>query len=98
MDEVKSVMVQNIEKVLERGERIELLVDKTDSLKFQVRVAGGGSSCCNHPIQAEKFEKTGRQIRKNLWWQNVKLKVALMIVALVILGIIALAIYVAVKR
>lgn len=36
MDEVKSVMVQNIEKVLERGERIELLVDKTDSLKFQV--------------------------------------------------------------
>lgn len=31
-------MVQNIEKVLERGERIELLVDKTDSLKFQVGV------------------------------------------------------------
>lgn len=48
--------------------------------------------------QAEKFEKTGRQIRKNLWWQNVKLKVALLIVVLVILGIIALAIYVAVRR
>ncbi len=31
-------MVQNIEKVLERGERIELLVDKTDSLKFQVHL------------------------------------------------------------
>lgn len=48
--------------------------------------------------QAEKFEKTGRQIRKNLWWQNVKLKVALLVVVLVILGIIALAIYVAVRR
>lgn len=29
-------MVDNIEKVLERGERIELLVDKTDNLRFQV--------------------------------------------------------------
>lgn len=29
-------MVENIEKVLERGEKIELLVDKTDNLRFQV--------------------------------------------------------------
>lgn len=29
-------MVDNIEKVLERGEKIELLVDKTDNLRFQV--------------------------------------------------------------
>lgn len=29
-------MVENIEKVLERGEKIELLVDKTDDLRFQV--------------------------------------------------------------
>jgi vesicle-associated membrane protein 7 len=29
-------MVENIEKVLERGERIELLVDKTDVLRNQV--------------------------------------------------------------
>ncbi len=28
-------MVDNIEKVLERGEKIELLVDKTDNLRFQ---------------------------------------------------------------
>jgi hypothetical protein len=31
-DSVKNVMVQNIEKVLERGERIDILVDKTDTL------------------------------------------------------------------
>ena len=29
-------MVDNIERVLERGEKIELLVDKTDNLRFQV--------------------------------------------------------------
>lgn len=35
-------MVENIEKVLERGEKIELLVDKTDNLRFQVRARGAG--------------------------------------------------------
>jgi vesicle-associated membrane protein 7 len=33
MDAVKDVMVQNIERVLERGERIDLLVNKTDSMQ-----------------------------------------------------------------
>lgn len=33
---MKNIMVDNIEKVLERGEKIELLVDKTDNLRFQV--------------------------------------------------------------
>ena len=42
VDEVKSVMVENIEQVLARGERLEALVDKTDDLRsqadrFQVR-------------------------------------------------------------
>lgn len=37
MDEVKNIMVENIERVLERGEKIELLVDKTDNLRFQAR-------------------------------------------------------------
>lgn len=41
MNEVKDVMVENIEKVLERGERIELLVDKTDVLRNQVRGGSG---------------------------------------------------------
>src|SRR5262249_23616563 len=32
MNAVKDVMVQNIERVLERGERIDLLVNKTDNM------------------------------------------------------------------
>ncbi|KAF5948112.1 hypothetical protein HYC85_014069 [Camellia sinensis] len=34
--EVKGVMMDNIEKVLDRGEKIELLVDKTENLQFQL--------------------------------------------------------------
>ena len=32
LNEVKDIMVENIEKVLQRGEKIELLVDKTEAL------------------------------------------------------------------
>ncbi|KAF3675537.1 Vesicle-associated membrane protein [Capsicum annuum] len=35
VSEVKGVMMENIEKVLDRGEKIELLVDKTDNLRSQ---------------------------------------------------------------
>jgi vesicle-associated membrane protein 72 len=34
--EVKGIMMDNIERVLDRGEKIELLVDKTETLQFQV--------------------------------------------------------------
>ncbi|KAL6978778.1 hypothetical protein U1Q18_020446 [Sarracenia purpurea var. burkii] len=36
VSEVKGVMMENIEKVLDRGEKIELLVDKTETLHSQV--------------------------------------------------------------
>ncbi|MBA0553412.1 hypothetical protein Golob_012597 [Gossypium lobatum] len=36
VSEVKGVMMENIEKVLDRGERIELLVDRTENLRSQV--------------------------------------------------------------
>nr|GMD98505.1 vesicle-associated membrane protein 721-like [Ipomoea batatas] len=36
VSEVKGVMMDNIEKVLDRGEKIELLVDKTENLHQQV--------------------------------------------------------------
>jgi hypothetical protein len=37
VDEVKNIMSENIEKVLSRGEKLDLLVDKTDNLMFEVR-------------------------------------------------------------
>ena len=46
-------MVDNIEKVLERGEKIELLVDKTDNLRFQVCSADimSGSDLCQGTLR-----------------------------------------------
>jgi len=65
-------MVDNIERVLERGEKIELLVDKTDNLRFQ----------------ADRFHKTGRSLRSKMWWQNMKVKLLILIIVILIAVII----------
>mmetsp|Transcript_9047 Transcript_9047/g.33267 ORF Transcript_9047/g.33267 Transcript_9047/m.33267 type:complete len:217 (-) Transcript_9047:634-1284(-) len=57
ISEVKEVMVQNIEKVLDRGEKIELLVDKTDQLQGD----------------AFRFKRRGIQLKRQMWWKNIKL-------------------------
>jgi len=56
IEDVKGVMVENIEKVLERGEKIELLVDKTDRLNQQ----------------AFKFESSSKRLRQAMWWKNAR--------------------------
>jgi vesicle-associated membrane protein 7 len=54
---VKQIMTQNIEAILSRGERIELLVDKTDSMSHQ----------------AAAFRKRSQVLRRKMWFKNVKL-------------------------
>ena len=45
--------------VLSRGERIELLIDKTDSLSTNARA----------------FRNSSAQIRRTMWWKNVKVMI-----------------------
>ncbi|PWA53498.1 synaptobrevin, Longin-like domain protein [Artemisia annua] len=69
--EVKGVMMENIEKVLDRGEKIELLVDKTESLHSQ----------------AQGFRTQGTQLRRKMWLKNMKVKMIVfgIIIALILL-------------
>ncbi|XP_052174737.1 vesicle-associated membrane protein 727-like [Diospyros lotus] len=74
--EVKGIMMDNIEKVLDRGEKIELLVDKTENLQFQ----------------ADSFQRQGRQLRRRIWLQNLQMKMMVgggVIFLLVILWLMA---------
>lgn len=66
IDNVREIMTQNIDQVLARGERIDLLVDKTDRL--------GGS--------AHEFRVRSRSLRRQMWWKNVKLMVLLTVVVI----------------
>ncbi|KAG0356452.1 Vesicle-associated membrane protein [Podila minutissima] len=72
IEQVKDVMVHNIERVLERGERIELLVDKTDNLNQQ----------------AFAFKKRSTALKRNMWWKNVKLMVLLVVVLIALVYLI----------
>lgn len=56
--EVKDVMVENIERVLARGEKIELLVDKSDQLNQSAR----------------KFQKSSKALKNVMWFKNVKVR------------------------
>lgn len=69
IDSVRDIMTQNIEQVLERGERLDLLVDKTDRL--------GGS--------ARDFRVRSRGLRRKMWWKNVRLMVLLVVVIVFLL-------------
>ncbi|KAG9307254.1 hypothetical protein G9A89_017082 [Geosiphon pyriformis] len=68
IEQVKDVMVHNIERVLERGERIELLVDKTDNLNQQ----------------AFAFRKRSTALKRSMWWKNTKLMILLVFVIILI--------------
>lgn len=69
IDEVKDVMVQNIERVLERGEKIELLVDKTDQLNQQ----------------AFRFESSSRSLRRTLYWRQMRCRAMMGLVIVITL-------------
>ncbi|XP_042504468.1 vesicle-associated membrane protein 711-like [Macadamia integrifolia] len=57
MSQVRNVMIENIDKVLERGDRLELLVDKTAHMQ--------GNTF--------RFRKQVRRFKNSVWWRNVKL-------------------------
>ncbi|KAL6564014.1 hypothetical protein OROHE_005254 [Orobanche hederae] len=76
VSEVKGVMMENIEKVLDRGEKIELLVDKTESLHSQ----------------AQDFRTQGTKMRRKMWLQNMKIKLIVLGIIIALILIIVLSV------
>ncbi|XP_076940016.1 vesicle-associated membrane protein 722-like isoform X1 [Bidens hawaiensis] len=74
--EVKGVMMENIVKVLDRGENIDILVDKTADLR----------------TQAQGFRENGEQLRRKMWWQNMKIKLIVLVIIFALILIIVLSV------
>ncbi|CAA7406953.1 unnamed protein product [Spirodela intermedia] len=72
MNQVRNVMVENIDKVLERGDRLELLVDKTTNMQ----------------ANTHRFRKQARRFRNSVWWRNVKLMILLILLLLVVIYVL----------
>ncbi|BGP27137.1 vesicle-associated membrane protein 7 [Rhodotorula toruloides] len=65
----KDVMVKSIDAVLSRGERIEILVDRTDEMSQQARA----------------FRKRATVLRRKMWYRNAKVLVAVGFSALLLM-------------
>lgn len=76
VDEVKGIMTQNIEKVLERGERLEDLIASTNELE----------------AQSQTFQKTARRVQRKMWWRNTKMTLCLIGVGITVVLVIILII------
>jgi len=72
VDQVKDIMVANIDVIIERGEKLDLLVDKTENLS----------------ANSVTFRTTSRNLQRAMWWKNMKLTVGVALGVIVFLYII----------
>lgn len=57
INEVKNVMVQNIDSILARGEKLDMLVDRTQELQES----------------SKQFRNQSRQLRSAMFWKKMRL-------------------------
>lgn len=69
IDEVRLLMLDNINKILNRGDKINSLVDQTDRLTSSALL----------------FQKRAQTIKRRMWWANVKLVAMLVGTAVLLL-------------
>lgn len=72
IDETVGVMRDNINKVNERGENLDSLQNKTDSLA----------------VSAQGFRRGANQVRKRMWWKDVKMRILIIVVIIILLCVI----------
>lgn len=76
VSEVKSIMLENIDKTMERGENLTTLNYKAEDLRNT----------------AQEFKRGGDHVRRKMWLQNMKIKLTVLGIILVLALIIWLSI------
>lgn len=61
IDDTVGIMRENINKVAERGERLDTLQDKTDNLA----------------VSAQGFRRGANRVRKQMWWKDFRARMCL---------------------
>ncbi|CAN7137516.1 hypothetical protein BRARA_D02004 [Brassica rapa] len=76
VSEVRGVLIENIDKLYDRGVKIEILVEKTADLRSQ----------------ADVYRTQGDQIKKKMWFQNMKIKLIFLAIIIALILIIILSV------
>ncbi|KAJ3059165.1 hypothetical protein HK102_010116, partial [Quaeritorhiza haematococci] len=81
INECVDIMQANINRVVQRGETMQVLQGKTEILS----------------AESQKFQRSARTVRKKMWWQNMKMRLILIALALLVIAVIAIAATVSLK-
>ena len=65
-------MRDNINKVSERGERLDSLQDKTDNLA----------------VSAQGFRRGANRVRKQMWWKDMKMRMCIIAAVIILLLVV----------
>ncbi|EGS23000.1 uncharacterized protein CTHT_0014800 [Thermochaetoides thermophila DSM 1495] len=82
LDGAKRALHHNIDSLAERGDRLEDLRDKSDRLADS----------------AQSFRRGANQVRKKMWWKDMKMRIWLAIGIIVLLAIIIIPSVVATQK
>ncbi|CDQ75532.1 unnamed protein product [Oncorhynchus mykiss] len=77
VDEVVDIMRVNVDKVLERDQRLSELDDRADALQ-----AG-----------ASQFESSAAKLKNKYWWKNLKMMIIMAIIGVICVGVVFLYFY-----
>jgi vesicle-associated membrane protein 4 len=72
IDDTVGVMRENINKVSQRGERLDSLQDKTDNLA----------------VSAQGFRRGANRVRKQMWWKDMKMRMCIIVGLIILIIII----------
>lgn len=72
IDDTVGVMRENINKVSQRGERLDSLQDKTDNLA----------------VSAQGFRRGANRVRKQMWWKDMKMRICIIVGIIILLIVI----------
>uniref|UniRef100_A0A1I7XKZ0 V-SNARE coiled-coil homology domain-containing protein n=1 Tax=Heterorhabditis bacteriophora TaxID=37862 RepID=A0A1I7XKZ0_HETBA len=79
VDEVVGIMKVNVEKVLERDQKLMQLDDRADALQASSFNEG-----------ASQFEKSAATLKRKYWWKNIKMMIIMCAITVILIIIIVL--------
>jgi vesicle-associated membrane protein 4 len=82
IDDTVGIMRENINKVSQRGERLDSLQDKTDNLA----------------VSAQGFRRGANRVRKQMWWKDMKMRMCLIVGVIILILVIVIPAVVATKH
>lgn len=72
LSELEEQSLRNMDQIIQRGEKIDILVKKSETLADQ----------------SYDFRDTSRKVKNKMWWKNKKVLIGIILAVVVILAIV----------